>query len=116
MNNECDHKEECGCLFCNSICPECGSEEIDVHFTYGFSYSNDTKDSISIMRGEKEIELECNKCGCMITGGDCSHDTRIDKILIALEKGMNLPDIINIDIDENGDINYQNLYERKCKA
>lgn len=41
--------EYCGkCMFCVSVCPECGSSDVDVSGLISFSYSNHLQDDIDI--------------------------------------------------------------------
>ncbi|MDH3357580.1 MAG: hypothetical protein OEM06_08960 [Desulfobacteraceae bacterium] len=56
--------EYCGeCIFCASVCPECGSSDVDVSGLISFSYSNHQQNDI-----EMSLEFDfikgfyCNEC------------------------------------------------------
>jgi hypothetical protein len=109
MNKKHEFSQECDCIFCNSKCPKCGSLDIEVNFKLGFSYINDTKDSINLDCTDEEIELECNTCGERITGGSYREDRRLDALLSGLIIAINLPDSIASEIDQDGNISYRQI-------
>jgi hypothetical protein len=41
------HKN-CDCLFCSSVCPECGSPDIRVSYKPEYQFDNDTENVIRI--------------------------------------------------------------------
>jgi len=56
--------EYCGeCIFCASVCPECGSSDVDVSGLISFSFSNHQQNDI-----EMSLEFDfikgfyCNEC------------------------------------------------------
>ena len=56
--------EYCGkCMFCVSLCPECGSSEVDVSGLISFSYSNYLQDDIDMILEFDFIKgFYCNEC------------------------------------------------------
>jgi len=56
--------EYCGkCMFCVSVCPECGSSNVDVSGLISFSYSNYLKDNIDMSLEFDFIKgFYCNEC------------------------------------------------------
>ena len=82
-------KEECDCLFCNSKCPECGSEAIHVTFQPSYEYDNDTENRIFIFSIEDCIKVECDDCGGSF--GEHETDQRLHPLIRALRQYLNLP-------------------------
>ena len=57
----------CGtCMFCNSVCPECSSTDVDVSGHIRFSYRNYAQDEIDMDIKLMDVNLECNDCGAGI--------------------------------------------------
>jgi len=56
--------EYCGkCIFCVSVCPKCGSSDVDVSGLISFSYSNHLKDNIDMSLEFDFIKgFYCNEC------------------------------------------------------
>ena len=56
--------EYCGkCMFCVSVCPECGSTDVDVSGLISFSYSNHLQDDIDMSLEFDFIKgFYCNEC------------------------------------------------------
>ena len=56
--------EYCGkCMFCVSLCPECGSSDVDVSGLISFSYSNNLQDDIDMSLEFDFIKgFFCNDC------------------------------------------------------
>jgi ferredoxin len=56
--------EYCGkCMFCVSVCPECGSSDVDVSGLISFSYSNYLQDDIDMSLEFDFIKgFYCNEC------------------------------------------------------
>lgn len=98
-----DHSE-CDCIFCNSKCPECDSTDVRVQFKLGFSYENDTEDSISLSREPGEIELICEECDTWIISN--FNEGRLDKLLSILSQAIDPPSELSANIGENGKIEY----------
>ena len=90
------HEPKCDCLFCNSKCPECGSEAIHVRFKVEYEYDNDSTDHISIFQNEDDIELECEDCGSDFF----EHDPRLNPLRRALYKYLDIPGNQSFDIEE----------------
>jgi len=86
------HEPKCGCLFCNSKCPECGSEAIHVKLKVEYGYSNGSIDSISVNQTEDSIELECEECGSHFCDDTFDHDERLNPLYRALSKCLSLPE------------------------
>ena len=82
-------KEECDCLFCNSKCPECGSEAIHVTFQPSYEYDNDTEDRIFVFSTEDSIKVGCGGCGG--TFGEHETEQRLHPLIRALRKYLDLP-------------------------
>ena len=85
-------QKQCGCLFCNSKCPECGSESISVEFTVKYEFANSSKDSIHVSQTEDMIELQCDHCGSDFGESDFygDDDPRIEPLRLALFKALDL--------------------------
>ena len=50
-------------MFCVSVCPECGSSDVDVSGLISFSYSNNLKDDIDMSLEFDFIKgFYCNEC------------------------------------------------------
>lgn len=64
------HMKECDCPFCNSECPECGSNAVHVTFNVQFEYTNDTDGFILISHTGDDIELRCEACSGVFAGAD----------------------------------------------
>ncbi|MEA1947525.1 MAG: hypothetical protein U9N83_09525 [Thermodesulfobacteriota bacterium] len=63
--------EYCGkCMFCVSVCPECGSTDVDVSGLISFSYSNHLQNDI-------DMSLEFDFIMEIITSEE---DTRKDRV------------------------------------
>ena len=57
----------CGkCMFCASVCPECGSTDVDLSGHIRYSYSNYAQDEIDMDIKLMDVNLECNDCGAGI--------------------------------------------------
>jgi len=56
--------EYCGkCMFCVSVCPDCGSPDVDVSGLISFSYSNHLQDDIDMSLEFDFIKgFYCNEC------------------------------------------------------
>ena len=56
--------EYCGkCIFCASVCPECGSSDVDVSGLISFSYSNHQQNDIDMSLEFDFIKgFYCNEC------------------------------------------------------
>ena len=56
--------EYCGkCIFCASVCPDCGSFDVDVSGLISFSYSNNLQDDIDMSLEFDFIKgFYCNEC------------------------------------------------------
>ena len=56
--------EYCGkCMFCVSVCPDCGSSDVDVSGLISFSYSNNLQDDIDMSLEFDFIKgFFCNEC------------------------------------------------------
>jgi len=56
--------EYCGkCIFCASVCPECGSSDVDVSGLISFSYSNNLQNDIDMSLKFDFIKgFFCNEC------------------------------------------------------
>ena len=54
----------CGkCMFCVSVCPDCGSSDVDVSGLISFSYSNHLQDDIDMSLEFDYIKgFYCNEC------------------------------------------------------
>ncbi len=98
-----DHGD-CDCIFCNSKCPECGSINVDANFKLGFNYSNDHKNGIYISRVEDEVELTCNECGERICEDYFRDGDRLDKLLFAFCRLIDIPTRYDVKIDDKGKI------------
>ena len=63
--------EYCGkCMFCVSVCPECGSSNVDVSGLISFSYSNYLQDNIDMSLEFGFIKgFYCNECHTDIDPG-----------------------------------------------
>ena len=75
--------EYCGkCMFCVSLCPECGSSDVDVSGLISFSYSNHLQDDIDMSLEFDYIKgFYCNEC-----------DTDIDPEKLESANSEALPD------------------------
>ena len=54
------------CMFCNSVCPECSSPDVDVSGHLRFSYTNYAQDEIDMDIKLIDVNLGCNDCGAGI--------------------------------------------------
>ncbi len=77
--------EYCGkCIFCASVCPECGSSDVDVSGLISFSYSKHQHDDIEMTLEFDFIKgFYCN---------ECHKDINPDKLESAITKA--LPDTL----------------------
>ena len=88
ISYDADEQKECDCLFCNSKCPGCGSDDVGVLFRPTFIYDNDTNDSIDIAYVDVEAELTCNECGMMFFGDD------LEELINSVEKSLNITNFV----------------------
>jgi hypothetical protein len=60
--------EYCGkCIFCTSVCPECGSSDVDVSGLISFSYSKHQENDIDMSLEFDFIKgFYCNECSADI--------------------------------------------------
>ena len=96
--------ENCDCIFCTSKCPECDSINIGVTYKPVFKYENGDKNRISISRMEDEVDLECNDCGVMLEANMYKTDSRLNAIITAVDRILQLPSGVDVDINKNGKI------------
>ncbi len=54
-------KKKCGCIFCISKCPKCGSPSVQVEFDVRWEYVNDSEHSIEL-KPDENLRLQCNDC------------------------------------------------------
>ena len=99
--------KNCGCIFCSSKCPECGSIFIDVTFKAKFNYHNNTKNEIRLYSEIGEIELSCQECGETFESNDYEQDDRLDNLLNEIESALKLPDELVTDINDKGEISFK---------
>ena len=86
--------EYCGeCVFCNSICPECGSKKVNIEWIIKYTYNNIDEDIIKARHKESNIRLDCKYCGCYICL-DEGETEELYKLERALSSSIELPDII----------------------
>lgn len=97
-------KEKYDCLFCNSKCPECGSEAISVRFKVEWEYDNENLNSIYIYQGDDSIEVECHDCGEIYHLDEFGYDRRLLPLRNALSRGLDLPGKKFFEIDEENHI------------
>ena len=103
MENK-DHQETCPCIYCNSVCPECGSLNVRVKFTVSFDYANDIRIPINLTQDIGAIELECEECGEDFKHDGFEQDERLIPLWNALDESLDLPTGLKIEIDEKGQI------------
>ena len=96
----CTGKE---CIFCNSKCPECGSINVTVTYRPCYQYTNDEKDRLILSRQEDRIELECEECGEQ-SSSEWEEDPRLDNLMIALGRALNLASEVECKHRRNGEI------------
>ena len=93
------HESKCDCIFCNSKCPGCGSEAIDVEFNVQFKYKNNSTDWISVNRIQDSIILECAGCGREFDS-EFEHDAELNPLRQALSRGLVLPGETTFDCND----------------
>lgn len=88
-------KKYCGeCIFCNSKCPACGSEDVNVTFRPEYTYSNSTHNFIRMGSGVYQAALECNDCG-----EEADPDSpAMEKLAWAINRDINIPHVYEISI------------------
>ncbi len=99
--------EYCGeCIFCTSLCPECGSTEIRVKYNPTFEYDNDTEGIICVSRSDDHLELECYSCDEIIDTKYLMGDKRFLKLTRELNNLLGLPGMVTASLGEivNGEI------------
>jgi len=97
---EARNDKKCGCLFCNSKCPACGSTTIRVRFKVEYEYRNDSMNAISIDQTDDGICLECETCGKSF-----EDDPTLDALRLALFKSLDLHQgTTEFPIDDHGKI------------
>ena len=101
-------KEKCDCLFCNSKCPECGSEAISVTFKPQYKYGNDEEDHIDIFRIEDIIEVECADCGGTFEQDMHRVDDRLNSLIQSLYQALALPKHMSFTHKHGGNIESEN--------
>jgi len=84
ISHDADEHMECDCLFCNSKCLRCGSDDVSVTFRPTLTYENDIHDLIDISYVDAEAELVCNECG-MFFFGDA-----LEELIYSLETSLNI--------------------------
>ena len=98
------------CIFCNSKCPECGAEEIQVTYSPVFSYRNDTENRISIAQTEFSIELECLECDAEYSvGHDDYYGEPIAKFRRALNNALEIAHYKFFELNDNGKIKVRRM-------
>ena len=84
------HKN-CACLFCSSVCPECGSPDIRVSYKPAYQFDNDTENVIRISSMGAYVVIECNECGKTFDSENISDRERTRPLLHALAFALSLP-------------------------
>ncbi len=78
----------CGkCMFCTSVCPECGKTDVEVTGDIHFYYHNAAQDEIELEIELETIDLYCNTCSADMIGGSL-----LEKLKTAIDNA--LPDSI----------------------
>lgn len=100
----------CGCVFCNSKCPACGSIHVDVKFKIAFEYSNDEKNRISLSQDLGSIEVQCEDCDEWIVSDEFEDNDDLDNLHNALKDTMGIGHEVEITIDEEGKVACQSSW------
>ena len=83
--------EYCGeCIFCTSVCPECGSSHVRVKYKPTFEYENDTEDQIEISLMDEDVEVDCLDCRKSFEDNESQPDERLHQLIFALRKKLEL--------------------------
>lgn len=81
-----DGSRLCGCLFCNSKCPKCGAEEVEINLNLTYRCTC-TNHAITLELDAGFVEVNCSDCGYEYADdeeGDHDHAIRLyDALLIS---------------------------------
>lgn len=73
-----EKKDKCDCVFCNSKCPECGSEQVSVRFLMGYEYNNDTHNELCFGGAGTYVKLKCHGCEKVFDYGNIGFSPEYD--------------------------------------
>jgi hypothetical protein len=74
MKEETEQCKGGDCVFCNSVCPECGSRNISVQFVIGYQYHNNKNSKLILNHSGTHLKGRCNECSHVFEGGDFLFD------------------------------------------
>lgn len=74
MAEKINHHEVCDCIFCQSRCPECGSNNVEVEFTPTYYYKNNVLNEIQPQIRRVRLVVTCEACGGRFAAGKEGED------------------------------------------
>ena len=95
---------DCDCIFCNSKCPECGSENIQVSFRPRYRFLNSNKNCITVTCKFYNGEIKCFECKAFLASRPVRSAKHLDKLTKQLLKVLDLPLKTRIKIEDNGEV------------
>jgi hypothetical protein len=97
----------CGeCISCLSVCPECGSGDIDVEFKPVFQYYGDIKKSKSLVisRDNSSIKMYCNDCDFEFDGNFDEDNHGFFRLEKSISNLLGISDEYHCEIADDGNL------------
>ena len=96
MAEKINHHEVCDCIFCQSRCPECGSNIVEVEFSPTYCFKNNILNEIRPFIRHLSLVVTCEACGGRFTAGkvDEDDDPRIYELGDAINRELKVGRIV----------------------
>lgn len=96
------------CVFCLSVCPACGSTQVDVRLATAYGYRNDHPDRLQLWRVEQSASMHCRRCGA-----DFAPDhSAMGRLARAAAAVVGVAPCVEIETDERGVIRRRSFHLR----
>ncbi len=94
------HPNGCECIFCLSVCTECGSDRVEVSFTTAYTYDRSKPNHLLARARRHQLAMHCKACGTLYPNGHPS----MQKLLRSLAQAVGLAARYELSISVNGHI------------